>query len=313
MSKITRRQWLTTTTIGTGLLAIPGSASADENKPSPFRYCLNTSTIRNEKLTLKAKVEIAAKAGYQGIEPWIREINQHVEAGGTLKDLAKQIRDAGLTVESAIGFARWIVDDDAERKKGLEDAKRDMDLVHQIGGKYLAAPPVGATRQKDLNLLKAGERYRALLELGKKMEVTPQLEVWGFSTSLGRLSEAVMVAVESGHPDACLLPDVYHLYKGGSSFDSLKLLSGQSMHAFHINDYPKIPRDMIGDKDRVYPGEGIAPMKQILKTLHAVGFRGVLSLELFNREYWKQDPLKVAQTGLMKMKASVQTALGEGS
>jgi hypothetical protein len=32
-------------------------------------------------------------------------------------------------------------------------------------------------------------------------------------------------------------------------------------------------------------------------------------LELFHRDYWKQDPRQVARTGLDKMKAVVQTAL----
>jgi len=31
----------------------------------------------------------------------------------------------------------------------------------------------------------------------------------------------------------------------------------------------------------------------------------VLSLELFNRDYWQKDPLSVAETGLSKMKALV--------
>ena len=42
---------------------------------------------------------------------------------------------------------------------------------------------------------------------------------------------------------------------------------------------------IIADADRVYPGDGVAPIKQILRDLRAIGFRGMLSLELFNREY----------------------------
>jgi sugar phosphate isomerase/epimerase len=73
-----------------------------------------------------------------------------------------------------------------------------------------------------------------------------------------------------------------------------------------MNDYPADPpRATIGDKDRVYPGDGVAPLTTILKSLFAVGFAGTLSLELFNPEYWKQDPLLVARTGLEKMKAAV--------
>ena len=49
------------------------------------------------------------------------------------------------------------------------------------------------------------------------MGIVPQVEVWGFSKALGRVGETVLVAMESGHPKACILPDVYHIHKGGSS------------------------------------------------------------------------------------------------
>jgi 2-keto-myo-inositol isomerase len=186
-----------------------------------------------------------------------------------------------------------------------------MDKLAAIGGKRIAAPPTGATKQTDLNLFRAAERYRALLELGDQFGVTPQVEVWGFSTSLSRLGESVFVAIESGHPKACLLPDVYHIYKGGSDFNALNLLSSRCVQVFHMNDYPADPpRESITDAARVYPGDGVAPLTQILRTLLQNGFDGALSLELFNPNYWKQDPLTVAQTGLRKMREAVEKASG---
>src|SRR5262249_8178904 len=171
------------------------------------------------------------------------------------------IQDAGLRVESAIGFPEWIVDDEARRKKGLEDARRAMDLVRQIGGRRLAAPPVGATKQGDLSLLRVAERYRALLEVGDRLGAVPQVEVRGFSRTLSRLAECALVAVESGHPRACVLADVYHLHKGGSGFGGVRLLSAAAMHVFHLNDYPaKPPRGEITDAHRVYPGDGVPPL-----------------------------------------------------
>jgi 2-keto-myo-inositol isomerase len=275
------------------------------------KYCLNMSTIRGQKLPLPRQVEVAAKAGYQAIEPWMGELDDFVKGGGKLADLKKQIADAGLTVESAIGFAQWIVDDDQKRKEGLEQAKRDMDTLRQIGGTRIAAPPTGATNQTDLNLLRAAKRYQALLNLGENMGITPQVEVWGFSKSLSRLGETLLVAIESQHPKACVLPDVYHLYKGASDFTGLRLISGSAIQVFHMNDYPtNPPRESIKDADRVYPGDGVAPLGDILRTLFSNGFRGVLSLELFNPEYWKQDALEVAKMGLEKMKESVAKAVG---
>jgi sugar phosphate isomerase/epimerase len=286
-------------------LALPRARAAADAAAEPFGYCFNTSTIRGQMLPLVEVVEIAAKAGYKGIEPWVREIDQYTAAGGSLADLRKRIADLGLSVASVIGFAEWIVDDDARRAKGMEEAKRTMDLTAQIGGTRLAAPPAGATRES-LDLRKVTDRYRALLDAGNSLGVAPQVEVWGFSQTLGRLSECVYVAIESGHPKACVLPDVYHLYKGGSGFEGLKLVSGSAMHVLHMNDYPaQPPRDQITDAHRVYPGEGVAPLTQILRDLRGSGFRGMLSLELFNRGYWEQDALAVALAGIEKMRAAV--------
>jgi sugar phosphate isomerase/epimerase len=270
---------------------------------SSFKYCLNTSTIRGQKLSLVEEIDIAAKSGYQAIEPWINEIEAHVEQGGSLGDLKKRISDNGLTVESAIGFAEWIVDDDASRAKGLERARHDMELVQQIGGKRIAAPAAGATDATNMDYMKVAERYHALLALGDHFGVVPQVEVWGFSKTLQRLGQATFVAIESGHPKACVLPDVYHLYKGGSDFEGLRLLNGAAIHVFHLNDYPADPpRDVIQDRDRVYPGDGIAPLRDILRTLRDTGFDGYLSIELFNPGYWQEDALGVARTAIKKLK-----------
>jgi sugar phosphate isomerase/epimerase len=280
--------------------ALPAAAPAVQ----PFRYCFNSSTLRGKNLPLVQVVEITARAGYQAIEPWVDELEKFVQAGGKLEDLGKRIRDLGLVAADAIAFPEWIVDDAAQRKKGLEDARRAMEMVQKIGGRRIAAPPAGATKQTNLSLLRAAERYRALLDIGDKIGVVPQVELWGFSKTLGRLGEAALVAIESGHPHACVLADVFHLYKGGSGFEGLRLLNSQALQVLHMNDYPSEPsREIITDSARVYPGDGVAPLKTLLRDLRQIGFSGYLSLELFNPLYWKQDAFEVARTGLDKMRA----------
>jgi len=46
------------------------------------------------------------------------------------------------------------------------------------------------------------------------MGVIPELEFCGTSANLRQLAQAVFVAIEAGHPKACVLADVFHLYKG---------------------------------------------------------------------------------------------------
>lgn len=312
---LNRRQMLSLS--GAAAIAATGSsvaqateASASKSTSPKIRYCFNTSTIRGQKLTIEEEVDIAAKAGYDGIEPWISKIQEHKDSGKSLHDLGKRIADAGLKVESAIGFAQWIVDDEAKRKAGLEHAKRDMDLLAQIGGTRIAAPPAGATNGPKLDLLEVAKRYHALLEVGQQTGVVPELELWGFSTNLNRLGEVALVVVEANHPNACMMPDVYHIYKGGSDFSGLAAISGNVIPVFHMNDYPaEPPREQINDRARVFPGDGVAPLTPMIQTLVGNGFEGVFSLELFNPEYWKRDAFEVAKEGLDKMKASVQKAL----
>jgi sugar phosphate isomerase/epimerase len=280
---------------------------------------LNTSTIREavgdwgKARPILDGIAIAAKAGYDAIEPWIQELDEYTKGGGTLADLKKRISDAGLAVPNAIGFAEWVVDDETRRKKGLEQAKRDMEKVLAIGGAQLAAPPVGATaggsRRDDpktsqaVSAQQAADRYGALQEIGTKLGVKPLVELWGHSASLRQLGEAALTVLQSSLPDGAILPDVYHLYKGGSPFHGVGMLAPNTIGIFHVNDYPKIERSTIKDQDRVFPGDGIAPLKELFSTLATMKYTGYLSLELFNTTYWKQDPNTTARTGLEKLKA----------
>ena len=273
-----------------------------------FSLCLNTSTISGYKLNLQEEVAVVAEAGYAAIEPWIRELEAHESAGGSLEALGREIRDRGLSVQGAIGFFDWIVEDDAQRAAGLEIAKRDFDRVARVGGHLIAAPPMGAIDVENLNLPRAAERYRTLYDLGQEFGVLPLVEVWGFSKSLNRLGEAAYIAIESGAPGAAILADVYHLYKGGSGHAGLGLLSGSHLPLFHVNDYPaSISPAAINDADRVWPGDGDAPLKEILHLLDSIGFDGFLSLELFNPAYWQTDALSTAKLGLGKLRAVLES------
>jgi sugar phosphate isomerase/epimerase len=285
-------------------------ASSGEGLP-PFTYCLNMGTVLGFDLSLEEEIELAADAGYDGVEVWIRRIRKYVEDGGSLADMKKRIRDLGLTVEGAIGFAAWMVEDPDRRAEGMKHLREDMELVAAIGGTRIAAPPAGANREAIDDLEAIARRYAAILELGRSTGVLPMLEIWGPSATLSRLPEAAYVVTACDDPDASLLLDAYHLYKGGSSFDGLRQLNGSKMSLFHLNDYPvDPPRETISDAHRVFPGDGVAPLGEILRTLYQTGFRGALSLELFNRTYWNEKtPEQVAREGLEKMKASAALAM----
>jgi sugar phosphate isomerase/epimerase len=290
------------------------AAAPRKQRPAdePFGYCLNTSTIRGNNLDIVAEVEAIAKAGYDGIEPWITELDAYTAKGGSLKDLGKRIADAGLVVENAIAFNSWLSDDETTRAAGMEKIKVDMDKVAQIGGTRIATPPGGGrgAATAPVSLDNAAAYYRAALELGQTMGVTPLCELWSSHPVLGPLSHGAYVSIQTGRADASLLLDVIHLYRAGTAFESLDQINGGALHVLHVNDYPQAPDPKkITDGQRVYPGDGLAPYGTIVRALRDNGFRGVLSLELFNRDYWQKSADENLKTGLEKIREQVQKAL----
>ena len=291
------------------LLPLGSFTTSGKDNGSRFIYCLNTSTIRGQGQGLAKSIEIAAEAGYEGVELWVGDVRDYVDQGNSLAELRKIIASGSLTVEGAIGFASWIVDDPDQRREGFLQMEKDMNLMAELECKRIAAPPSGFSGS-ELDYQTAGERYRQVIELGRKTGVMPQLEFWGPHPALHHLGQALYIAAAADDPDVRILADVYHLFRGGSGFNGLKMLNGNVLEIFHMNDYPgNIQRKEMKDSDRVFPGDGIAPIKEILADLYKMGGTKVLSLELFNRGYWEQDALEVAKTGLQKMKHLVQSSI----
>ncbi len=287
-------------------------SGCQEQKPKhQFTFCLNTSTIRGQNLKLTDEIKTAAEAGYDGVEIWMNKLTAHINEGGTTNDIKNLAADLGIKIENCISFPQWIVDDEQKRSEAYDQAKKEMDLLAAIGCTRVAAPPAGATNPPSLDLLEAAKRYRKLLEVGRETGVLPQLELWGFSHNLHLFGEVMFVASEAAHPDACILPDIYHIYKGGSDFEGLRMLDPSAIHMFHMNDYPASPsREEIKDSHRVFPGDGVAPLNKALGFLLDKKKPIVLSLELFNESYYKMKALDAAKEGLDKMKRVVEKAIG---
>lgn len=293
------------------LLALVGTASATAllpkvvaAAPAPaktkyFIPSLNMSTIMGHKLGFRKELETASKGGYRHVEIWMNSLQQFLQEGNKIADARSILKDTGIEVVNCIGFAEWIVDDEARRKKGLTQLAQEMELLAAIGCKRTAAPPMGAVQEPGLSLKRAAERYRTILELGDKTGVVPQLELWGFAQNLNRLADVSYVSIESGHPSARMLLDVYHLYKGQSAMQTLPMINPNGVEIFHLNDYTNSTRPAdITDADRIYPGMGVAPIREQLQLLRHPSRPLIISVELFNKEYYKQDPLVVVQTAL---------------
>ena len=298
-----RRKFLETSALALGALALPKCTHGDIKKPLPFRISLNVSTIRPYKLSVDRQIEVCGAAGFNGIELWMSDIQTYQNNGGSLSNLAAKLKGNHLVLENIIGFAPWVADDPSKRDEGVQQMQREMEITAILGGKFIAAPVTGISQFDRNRLDEYADRYLRIIEAGNTIGITPLLEIWG-SGALSKLADAVYIAVATGHTDANLLLDFYHLYRGDNSFDSLNLINVARLPVFHINDYPATPqREQLKDSDRVYPGDGICPFDKIIPLLYKGGFRGGFSVELFNESYCRNSTVEeVLATTLAKTK-----------
>ncbi|MBQ9741825.1 MAG: sugar phosphate isomerase/epimerase [Kiritimatiellae bacterium] len=269
------------------------------------KFAMNASTLRGYNLSLLDQMKAMALSGFRGYEPWMKDIRA-AKADGTLGDVCRIARDSGVSFINGIAFGQWVNPDPKIRAAGLDETKRDMALLAEIGCPCVAASMFGMQKPGSPNLpLEAiAERYVAVLDLGKKMDVRPLLEYWGHSVNLFRLEDALEVVRLTGRDDAAILADVYHTYRGGGSFDAYRKLSAKLLPVLHVNDYPSYPyREQLKDPDRVWPGDGNAPWRKIFSDLAAVGADPWLSIELFNPSYWRTYPARTLAEGFEKLKA----------
>lgn len=282
----------------------PQNKRYQEDK-SPWPICLDTATIR--PASLKEKVAIAAEAGYDAIEPWDGELEEFENNGGNLKELGKEIKDRGLFVPSVIGLWNALPPTQEEWEASLEDTRRRMRMASDIGAEHIQTIPNTVGENYDLSWV--ADRYRDIIEIGiNDYDIKPALVFVKFFP-LKTLGEAAAAALNANHPEARIIPDTYHMYISQGGFEGLTMLDGDAIAIFQFADAPRNPEvDQLEDKHRVYPGDGILPLPDILSDLHDTGYSGCVSLELYNPDYWKQDLQQVAETGLQKTLEVIEEA-----
>jgi 2-keto-myo-inositol isomerase len=267
-----------------------------------FIYCLNSSTIKPTPIL--DKIRIADKVGYKAIELWHDDIDLYLSTGGKIEDIRKATGDAGLQVPTTIFLKGWWDTEGDEYVEKMDEIKRRLEQAAAVGATYsIAGPPLGPV---DLEL--GARQYAKLLDVGREFGIKTIFEYLGFSDEVNTIEIALKVIEMCGDPDATIVIDPFHCFRGGGGIDGILKLKPEQIAISHFNDAPADPpRETQHDPDRVMPGDGIMDLKSYCDHLRTIGYDRWLSLELFRRDLWEQDPEEVARVGLEKMRAVAES------
>ncbi len=251
-----------------------------------MKIALNTVTV-GPSYSLEAILKEMGRWGYQGVEIEVGRLKTFLEKH-SLQELKTLLRDQGITVAGLMAWPFLVTD---LKEELLEDLRRCGDWARELEAPALLVfagegGPSDPSQKGDF-LRRAGERACQYAEAaGEGVKIA--LEPIGGSSWLGNPQDALAIAQASGHPRVGIMMDLFHYYKSSVPAREVEAIPLDKLLIVHTDDCLDLPIEELNDSHRVYPGEGILPIKSRLRLLRAKGYRGFLSIELFNRDYWSR-------------------------
>jgi sugar phosphate isomerase/epimerase len=255
MSELSRRSFLAAA--GVAPFALPALARADEAK---FQLGLVTYNVPKD-WDLPTILKICKEVGIAAVE--CRTTHKHgVEPTLTAdqrKDVKKQFADAGVVFWGCGTECEFHSADPAVVKKRIEECKRFVDLVKDLGGKGVKVRPNGVAKGHTPE--QACEQIgTALIECGKAAAdagVEIWVEVHGNPTSQPKLMRKMMDVC--GHPSVGVTWNSNPTDLVNGSLEEGFGLLAKHIKSCHINDLTK-------DKKGEYP------YRDLFKRLRGIGY-----------------------------------------
>jgi sugar phosphate isomerase/epimerase len=155
----------------------------------------------------------------------------------------------------------------------------------------------------------AGEVARAVDSAGEvgdiaaRHDVRLALEFNSQAAQWNSLAAVCEVVRRAAHPACGLLVDTYHLVRSGGRPEDLDGLEGPEIAYVQFSDVPAEGLQPGQAIDRLPPGKGTVPFREIFARLKKVGYAGYMSYEAPNPAAWARDPLDVAREALAATRA----------
>ena len=248
-----------------------------------------------------------AKAGITNVELTAPLVDEFLKTE-TLAVARRVLTDNGLVPVSAASGAAGVFEPNPNRAAALDTLKRRCEMFAALGLPRIYQPAI-ATAKYTTDDYKAGAaNMREVGEIASQFKLTFMVELVRNSTFIATLATQLRMTREANHPAMKPLFDFYHFLSGPSKLEELDTVRAGEIGHVHFQDLPDIPQELMDQTTREIPGDGVAPIDRVLRTLQAKGYTGTLSVELFLPRFQQGDPFQIASEIKRKSEAVMQKA-----
>jgi len=273
-----------------------------------MKIALNGATTMHADLI--TDINAAHAAGYDLIELWKSKLNDYL-LDNSIHDLIRLLDEASLEPWSINSIEHITFRTPEDYAAIKEECERLCQIAGDLNCPYIVVVPgklpENATRDEII-----AESVAVLNELGDiahRYGVSLAFEFLGQTDcSVQTLDLAKEIIDIIDRPNIGVVIDTFHFYAGNSTFDAIDSLDPEKLFIFHINDAEDLPKEVLTDAHRLYPGTGILPIREMKEHFDKIGYNRMVSIEIFRPEYWAEDPFEVAR----KAKIATEEVLGLG-
>ena len=249
--------------------------------------------------TLAEKMEAAAAIGFDGVEIFENDLLTYE---GTPQDIRYLADSLGLGITCFQPFRDFESMPDPQRARNMDRAERKFDVMQQLGADLLlvcsnvSPAAIDDDARAIADLLEMAERAQR-----RGLRVGFEALAWG--RNINKWRHAWKLVQAANHPALGLILDSFHTLALGDDLAGLDQVPADKIFLAQIADAPRLSMDVLSWSRhfRNFPGQGGLPVTGFVRELISAGYRGPLSLEIFNDEFRSAPARLMARDGLRSL------------
>jgi 4-hydroxyphenylpyruvate dioxygenase len=280
-------------------------ASVPAADAAPLRTAIATVCISG---TLEDKLTAAAAAGFDGVEIFEPDF---VVSPMSAAEVRMRCADLGLSIDLYQPFR----DLDSVRPEGfaanLRRIERKFDVMEQLGTDQVLVCSANYPDASNDDEQIAEQLHSAAVKAHERgLLMSYEALAWGtFVNTYERSWDIVRTA---DHPALGLCIDSFHILSRGSDPSGIEKIPGEKLFFLQLADAPYMDMDLLqwSRHHRLFPGQGTFDLTAFLGHVLAAGYRGPLSLEVFNDVFRQADPNQAALDAHRSLLALYESTVG---
>lgn len=267
--------------------------------------------------TLEDKLNAAGEAGFAGVEVFENDL---IASSWTPERVRRHCTERGLSIDLYQPFRDFEAVGVEAFRRNLRRAERKFDLMARLGADtVLVCSSVSPDAVDDDDL--AAEQLRALAERAADRGFRIAYEALAWGRFVDTWEHAWEIVRRGDHPALGLCLDSFHVLSragdGSSDIAGIADLPGEKLFFLQLADAPHLEMDVLqwSRHHRLFPGQGSFDLTTFTGHVLSAGYRGPLSLEVFNDVFRQSAPGRAsvdAMRSLISLEESLAKSLGEG-